>query len=277
MNRTFQRITRRVVFGERAADDASVTAELGDLMSAGNRMPGKPAGGYESFLHRVQAYVDAAEDGSLCALAAAAPKDADTEPAEQIVHWLFAMGDTLPANLFRALAVLATHDDQRAEVLRQLDGADLSQPQWIADLDYLAACIQEAMRLWPTTALFGRVAVRDVRFPSGQTLREGGNVLIYNVFNHRNRDRIPYADRFAPEEWISGEAADNWAFNFFSHGPQGCPGAGLSLFLGQAVLAHLLTRTTPELVGGGLQPDRPLPHALDIFGLTVRCGPLGAE
>jgi cytochrome P450 len=266
----FQRITRRVVFGDAAADDTAVTDELAKLMSAGNRMPGKPAAGYEPFITRVQSYVDAVEQGSLAALVAEAPADADTDPAGQLVHWLFAMGDTLPANLFRAFALLATHRDQREEVLRQLAGKDLARPETLADQLYLAGCIQEAMRLWPTTQLFGRVATEDVRFPTGAKLPAGKQALIYNVFNHRNRDRIPYADRFAPEEWVNGDAADEWSFNFFSHGPQGCPGAGLSIFLGQAVLAELLTSAEWELSGAALKPGSRLPYSLDIYGLTLR-------
>jgi cytochrome P450 len=281
VNTSFARITRRVVFGDTAADDVALTAELGELMAAGNKMPGRPADGYEAFLHRVQAYVDRAEAGSLCSLVAAAPSDGDTKVAGQLVHWLFAMGDTLAANVFRALALLATHPLQLAEVRAECDGADLRRPQAVAALDYLGGCLQEAMRLWPTTQLFGRVATRDVRFPTGAVLPAATQVLIYNVFNHRDRDRIPYADRFAPEEWVSGDAAGDWSFNFFSHGPQGCPGAGLSLFLGQAVVAGLLRDCSPvleritaldsvPLIGAPLKPGTPLPYGLDLSSLSIR-------
>jgi cytochrome P450 len=183
------------------------------------------------------------------------------------------MGDTLPANLLRALALLATHPDQRDEVLDQLDGKDLARPETIADQTYLAGCIQEAMRLWPTTQLFGRVAVQDVRFPRGAVLPAGRQALIYNLFNHRNRERIAYADRFAPEEWVSGNAADDWSFNFFSNGPQGCPGAGLAVFLGQTVIARLLSGWELALSGASLDPDRRLPYSLDIYGLAVNFTP----
>ena len=269
INGTFQRITRRVVLGDAAATDVAVSAELAELMGAGNRMPGKPADGYASFIHRIQGYVDAAEPGSLCSLVADAPSTADTDVAGQLVHWLFAMGDTLAANVFRALAVLATHPLQLAEVRAELDGADLGSPKSVASLDYLTGCLLEAMRLWPTTQLFGRETTRDVRFPTGAVLPAGRQVLIYNLFNHRNRDRIPYADRFAPEEWASGTAGEDWSFNFFSHGPQGCPGADLALFLGTAFLGRMLAEGTPSLRGASLKPGSPLPHGLDVFGLTV--------
>lgn len=270
---TFQRITRRVVFGDAAADDTEITDHLGDLMAAGNRMPGKPAAGYETFIERVQAYVDAAEPGSLCSLVAEAPADEDTDPAGQLVHWLFAMGDTLPANLLRALALLATHPEQLAAVRTHVDAADLTEPAAIAGLEYLAGCILEAMRLWPTTQLFGRVTTEDVRFSRGAVLPAGRQALIYNLFNHRNRDRIAYADRFAPEEWLTGSAAGDWSFNFFSNGPQGCPGAGLAVFLGQALIARLVSGSELGLSGANLDPDGRLPYALDIYGLAVKLTP----
>jgi cytochrome P450 len=100
-------------------------------------------------------------------------------------------------------------------------------------------------------------------------LPAGRQVLIYNVFNHRNRDRIPYADRFSPGEWASGNAGADWSYNFFSHGPQGCPGAGLSVFLASAVLAHLLTAGTPTVSGVRLDPSRALPHSLDLYAFQA--------
>ena len=269
INAAFARITRRVVFGDSAADDEALTKQLGDLMAAGNKMPGKPADGYDEFVERIQSYVDAAEPGSLCAQVADAPVTAQTDVPGQLVHWLFAMGDTLPANLYRALALLASHPLQLTEVRAELAAADLESAAGIAGLDYLGGCICEAMRLWPTTQLFGRVTTEDVRFPTGAVLPAGTQVLIYNVFNHRNRAQIGYADRFAPEEWASGDAGQDWSFNFFSHGPQGCPGAGLSIFLGQAVLTRLLSGAEPKLSGASLKPGSNLPYGLDLYSYSI--------
>ena len=36
------------------------------------------------------------------------------------------------------------------------------------------------------------------RVPQRVSAAEGTQVVIYNVFNHRNRKLIPYADRFSP-------------------------------------------------------------------------------
>jgi hypothetical protein len=61
----------------------------------------------------------------------------------------------------------------------------------------------------------------------------------------------------------------DWSFNFFSHGPQGCPGAGLSIFLGQALVAQLVAAGELQLTGARLDPAGRLPHSLDIYGISV--------
>ena len=270
LNAAVQRMTRRVVFGAAAADDTELTELLGELMSAGNRMPGEPAPQYDEFISRIESYLANPEEGSLAALIPQAP-DPGVAPAGQLVHWLFAMGDTLAANVFRTLGVLSTHGEQLHEVKHEMAGSDIGSAAGIAKLDYLAGCLYETMRLWPTTQLFGRVTTRDVEFPNGAVLPEGQQVLIYNVFNHRNRNRIPYADKFSPGEWVSGDAGNDWSYNFFSHGPQGCPGANLAVLLGQAVLAHLVDAGATNCSGTRLNPSRPLPHGFDLYGFSLAC------
>lgn len=270
LNRAFQQLTRRVVFGEAAVDDTALTEQLGELMAAGNKMPGEPAPGYEEFHGRIAEYVAAPDPAALTGLIAAAPQSERTDVPGQLIHWLFAMGDTLPTNLIRALALLATHPDALAAVRAEVDGAALPEVDQVAGATYLAGCILEAMRLWPTTGLFGRVLAEEFRWPNGQKTPAGTQVLVYNLFNHRNDARVDFAHRFAPEEWVSGDAGEDWSFNFFSHGPQGCPGAGLSIFLGQAFLARLVTQATPEVVAGPrIGPDDPLPFTLDVYGLEI--------
>lgn len=265
----FQRMTRRVVFGDHAADDTRLMEVLGELMSQGNKMPGEPGPEYPELIAIIEGHLAKAEPGSLAALIAATPAPPGGAPG-QVIHWLFAMGDTLAANTLRALAALATHKAELAEVRAEMAKADITTPKGVASLKYLAGCLLEAMRLWPTTGMFARVATRDVEFPNGAVLPEGRQVLIYNVFNHRNRARVPYADRFAPGEWATGTAGEDWSFNFMSHGPQGCPGYGLSVFLGQAVIANMLNAGELSVEGARLDPGRPLPHGLDLFGFSVR-------
>lgn len=271
IDQAYLRVIRRVVLGDSAADDTRITDLLGELMAQGNKMPGQPGPQYPEFIGMIEKYIEKADAGSLASEVAKAP----TPPggaAGQMVHWMFALKANQAANVFRALAALATHPEQQREARNEVAGADLSTAAGVASLDYLGGCLLEAMRLWPTVGLLVKLAHRDVEFPSGAVLPKGSQALIYNVFNHRNPARVAYADRFSPREWVSGNAGKDWSFNFFSHGPQNCPGAGISIFLGQAVMANLLNAGPLSVGGVHLDPKKPLPHGVDLYALTVRAG-----
>jgi cytochrome P450 len=270
-NRAFLRITRRVVLGDAAAEDTQLSEELGAMMSEANGMPGKTSDRYPAFVARLGRYVAAAEPGSLASRFNDAPADAETKPVGQVPHWLFANGDTLAINSFRALAAILSHPSQRAKVDAELASAG-EDAEAIAGLRYLEACLEDAMRLWPTTPMLSRETTVDTDW-RGATVPAGTQVLVPNTYLHRDRDRIDYADRFAPDRWLDGEAAEEWSFNHFSRGPQGCPGTGITLFIGKAVLAELLRDHRVELLAPKLDPAKPLPHMVDYFGIRVRLTP----
>ena len=261
----FRRIARRVVFGDGARDDELLTDLLAELMSEANGMPGGPSERYPELVDRIERRIDAGEEGSLVSLFAEAPFDADTRVPGQAIHWLFATGDTLAANSFRCLALLASHPRQRQEATGELKADSGERP-------YLEACLNEAMRLWPTTSMLARVTLADTDW-RGTTVPAGTQVVIVNGFLHRDAERHPWADRFAPERWTEGDAGESWSFNHFSRGPQGCPGAGLALLLGGEALAQVLGDRTVELRSHELDPERPLPHMLDFFGLRFGLAP----
>lgn len=261
-NRAVRRVARRIVLGEQAADDGELSVMLGELMDKCNPpLPGD-AGLYERFAAKLGHYVQAAEPGSLVGLIAEAPVTEVTTPERQVTHWLFALGDTLAINALRCLALLAVYDDERTRALE--------------DPGRLDGCLQEAMRLWPTAPMLARVTVRDTDW-DGVAVPAGTQVLIVNTFNHRDDDAIDDADSFAPDRWITGTAREDWLFNHFSHGPQGCPGANLALLVGKAMLAALLRDREISLLEPALDPTLPLPHALDFFSLRLELSPRSGE
>src|SRR5207248_7180670 len=145
----------------------------------------------------------------------------------------------------------------------EVANADLNTESGVDSLKVLEACLQEAMRLWPTTAMLSREVVRDVDW-DGVAIPAGKQVLIVNTFNHRDDDAVPFADRFDPDEWLSGDGADDWIFNHFSHGPQGCPGTALALFVGKAMLASLLVSGSDvRRLSPRLDPNKRLQYTLD--------------
>ena len=101
------------------------------------------------------------------------------------------MGDTLAANAFRALALLARLEraaPQRAER---------------RSTSYLGPASRRRC------GCGRRRRCSRARPPAetdwnGAAVPEGTQILISNTFNHRDPDRHEYADRFAPEEWTRG-------------------------------------------------------------------------
>jgi cytochrome P450 len=102
------------------------------------------------------------------------------------------------------------------------------------------------MRLWPTTPLIAREKVDD-----------GTQVMILNVFNHRD-PREPDFNEVRPDREPS------YRFNHLSNGAQDCPGGGLVMLIGTAVLERVLAEYKLSYQGPPLEP---VPEMLDFFRL----------
>ncbi len=62
-----------------------------------------------------------------------------------------------------------------------MEGQDLRDPGAVDGLGLLEGCLQEAMRLWPTTPLLARETTRETEL-AGEKLQEGTQVMLVNVF-----------------------------------------------------------------------------------------------
>jgi cytochrome P450 len=250
LHHAFQRFTRRMVFGDGAADDARLSELLETLMDQANGRPSQQSKEFAAFETLVGEYVEGAEDGSLAGAAADVPVSAETRPERQFTHWLFATGDTLALNVWRALALLATYPDE----------------------EDLSGTLQEAMRLWPTTPMLSRVTLKKVLW-HGVEVPAGTQILIVNTFLHRDAERLgDAADRFTPSGWAKGGAfVDDWGLNFFSHGPQVCPGASLAVHLGVVAMRAVLDKQGKPVFDGSpkLEPGADMPAMLDPFALKL--------
>ena len=259
------RMVRRIVLGDAAADDATLTDELGTLRAAANWSYLRPrrTAVRRRFMERLRAHVDRAEPGSLAALVAGTPASAATAPVGQVPQWLFAF-DAAGIATFRALALLAAHPAAAEEARREAEDAAADGPRV---LPHLRACLLESVRLWPTTPVILRDTRTETRWGSG-TLPAGTAVLIIAALFHRDDETFPFADRFAPELWADGGRPPEAALVPFSAGPAECAGRNLVLLVASTMLAALLERHRYRLQPPGrLGPDRPLPGTLDPFRL----------
>jgi cytochrome P450 len=261
--RLYDLITLRVIFGDRARCDQQLTARLERLMSEANRLVGLgPNDDYYELYGELERRLRDPEPGTLLARFADAPHTDRTRVVQQIPHWMFAMRDTLGANAYRALAAIVADPAVERRVREEMIGADLSDPRAIDGMRYLDGCLHEAMRLWPTTPLLARETTHDVTL-AGEHVPAGTQILLLNVFNHRDSDHVEYADRLMPERWRS-ETKD-YRFNHLSNGSQDCPGGPLVMLLGKASIAQVLSRWSLRLEEPSLPADGPMPAMLDFY------------
>ncbi|HEU5128171.1 MAG TPA: cytochrome P450 [Glycomyces sp.] len=269
--RAWGRITRRVVFGDAAADDRALTAALDALRRSANwayLTPGRVRA-RTALAERLQAHLERAEPGTLAAAIAREDPGPSVHPADQVAHWLFAF-DAAGLALVRTLALLAVNRGHR-HVARCELGA--SAPDVPEELPFLRACVLESLRLWPTTPLLLREGAAETRW-GPETLPEGTSFVVYTPLFHRDGGRRWYADRFAPSIWTDGTAAADPALVPFSGGPARCPGRNLTLFTVTSALARMLRRDEYRLVTGPpLYTGRPEPATLDPFSLAFGVTP----
>ena len=94
------------------------------------------------------------------------------------------------------------------------------------------------------------------------------SIVIFTPFFHRDDQRLPYADRFAPELWMEDSPAQGGALVPFSEGPVVCPGRNLVQLLTTAMIAAILENTEMHLQPPvRLKEGQPLPATLNHFGL----------
>lgn len=259
----FKRITLEIIFGHKARDDTALTDRLTSMMRESNRvfLLGKSRE-FDSFYERIRHYLESAENGSIAARCRQTPSTAQTKVENQVPHWMFAMMETLATNTMRALALIVSHPSVEERVRREIQQNGAQTPKGIDHLSYLEGCIQEAMRLWPTTPMLTRQTVQDDVL-GRETVRSGTQVVILNGFNHRDWETDPDVANFRPEFWLN--KSSDYRFNHLSNGTQICAGRNLALFIAKAVIASLLVRGRYLLRKPKLNSGKPLPFQYDDF------------
>ncbi len=262
----FHRISMTVVLGPDTAGDGAVRCQLDALLREANRpaaLRPRRSRHFAPLYDRLRSYLAEAREPGLAARCGQVPATAQTRVEGQLPHWLFASAETLAVNTIRALALITAHTEVETRVRAEI-GRNHVSPAGLAGCALLEGSLQEGMRLWPTTPILIREAVRPT-FLGGVQLAPGDQVVILTAFHARDREAYPDADRFRPDAWSHGSPSP--LFLHFGGGAQVCPGRDLALLLAKTVLAMLLRSHRFRLVGPALDPERPLPHAYDHFSV----------
>jgi cytochrome P450 len=259
----FRRITLQIIFGLVGSRDDAVADRLRSMMQESNRvfLLGRSRH-FDPFYRSVRAYLQTAEAESLAGQTRLAPSTDRTRVENQVPHWMFATMETLAINTTRAFALIVSSPSTESRVRREIQQQGSLTVPGIAALDYLEGCIQEAMRLWPSTPMLVRETT-GAQTLRGRQIPDKTPVVIFNNFIHRDWESIPFADNFTPEHWL-GRTSD-YRFNHLSNGGQVCAGKNLALFVAKAVIANLLLNGRYRLRSPALQPARRLPQVFNEF------------
>ncbi|WP_435208899.1 cytochrome P450 [Streptomyces sp. bgisy034] len=195
-----------------------------------------------------------AEDLLGLMLTAAHPADGTTLDAanirNQVITFLIAGHETTSGAMSFALYYLAKHPTALELVRREVDalwGDDADpEPSYdeIGRLTYTRQVLNEALRLWPTAAVFARQAREDTLLGGRIPLRAGQAALVLTPMLHRqsvwgdNPERFDPA-RFTPE---AERARPVHAFKPFGTGERACIGRQFALHEATMLLAMLVHR-----------------------------------
>ncbi|MGY0235775.1 hypothetical protein [Longispora urticae] len=294
------RMARRIVLGDAAADDAEVTGLYLELRSEGNWLGTRPwrteraRAAHDRLAERFRSYLDAAAPGSLvAALAAETTAGGRAAPTSDLVAGdqmaARRTGDTTAgtggptaagglgaasngpagpdgvpvgriAHWFLAFDILA---DTGLTTLVVLAGEPALGDRARRDPEAARACVLETLRLWPPAGDLFRETTRDLDW-DGELLPAGTPLLVPAAFHERARS-VEEPDAFRPDLRDPRPGA-----GFFPLGPGGT-GEDLGLLMATELVGRSLDRGRYRLLSAGLPVRGPLPLALDpgAFRLAV--------
>jgi cytochrome P450 len=192
---------------------------------------------------------------------------------------LLAGEDTTANSIAWLVYLLKRHPealDQATQEVRRLapDSAAFSLEQMDA-LQYLDACINEAMRLKPVAPFMPLEAVHDTVVGDVQVPR---GTVVWAVLRHDTVDAAHFADplAFKPQRWLAGadsaDALDRRASIPFGSGPRTCPGRYLALLEIKTAMAMLLSQFVIDAVDtpDGQEARELMAFVMSPVGLRMR-------
>jgi len=170
---------------------------------------------------------------------------------------LFSAGfDTSSSALTWWIGLMATHPQVAQAVRREIELADTPSLDTIARLPYLNATIKEAMRLYaPATALFTRVALRDVVI--GETPVAKDTLVAIPIWClHRDPRSFPEPERYRPERFLpDAPPIPRSAYMPFGAGPHFCLGQYFATIEMALIAAHIVRHYDLALEPGARLPE----------------------
>lgn len=170
------------------------------------------------------------------------------------------------AFLPRTLALIVVHPEVHADLIREINGTDVSEAANIDGLTNVENAVHETLRLWSGTPLFKRECLADVEL-GDLPMHKGVQVCMPVAY--LCRDPVIYgedAEFFQPDRWKSEHAT---FMLHFGQGSRRCAGRDIALFVLKAAIAHLLGRHRYRLHSPVIPLGSPIAPLYNHFRLRL--------
>jgi cytochrome P450 len=186
--------------------------------------------------------------------------------------------ETVAEALAWASYLIATHPDVEASLVSELSGLPDDAPLGIEAMSALRYCrmiLAEAMRLYPPTWLFVRVAEHDDVLPTGSFIPAGAKIYLSQWVLHRNPRYFPDPERFDPERFTDNAIRSRPRFTYipFGAGRRLCIGEDFAWMQAVLALAWIMRRFRLRLEPGQTITPEPNVTLRPRDGIRMRIAP----
>lgn len=151
---------------------------------------------------------------------------------------------TTSGTLTALLHCLAIHPEKQERLRQEVMASD--EQIWFARNSYLAAFVQEVLRMFPHLPRVDRVATSDFKLDVGDgrtiSISSGSKVRLPVFALNRNSVLFPDPDTFEPERFLPGGVSENSPIYTFAIGPRYCVGESFARMVIASLVAQVLLR-----------------------------------
>lgn len=224
----------------------------------------KPDAGSRDMLSMLVAYRDRNGDGMT-----------DREIRDEALTLISTGYETVGAALTWTWYLLSHHPEHQETMRRETEwmGEPASfDARRIEELSSTPKVFNEALRLFPPTWIFVRVAKEAITLPSGTSIAPGDKIYLCPYTMHRHEGYYPEPDRFDPGRFTAEavNARPKFAFFPFGGGPRLCIGEPLARLEAMIVIGLLAQRFRFEPVQDHPVICRPTIVLEPLNGLPMR-------
>nr|XP_031826569.1 probable cytochrome P450 4aa1 isoform X1 [Nomia melanderi] len=184
------------------------------------------------------------------------PCFSDEDIVEECCTFMLAGQDSVGTATAMTMFLLANHPEWQEKCIEELDAIfnkDSRMPtiKDLKEMKCLEMCIKEALRLYPSVPLIGRILGEDVKIGK-YVIPAGCGVIMSPYCTHRLPHHYPDPEAFKPERFSLENCGKRhpYAYLPFSAGPRNCIGYKFAMLEMKSLVSSILRRCRLQSIPG---------------------------